>query len=766
MLKRVSHYRVLEKIGSGGMGEVYRAHDQRLDRDVAVKVLPREFAQDPSRLSRFDREAKALAALSHPGILAIYDVGNEDGTAFLVTELLEGVSLRQRLSRERLAWRRAVEIIVCVADALSAAHAKGIVHRDIKPENIFVTADGHTKVLDFGLARLQAAPAGAAATATLTASGTAIGTVLGTLGYMAPEQVRGQAADARSDIFALGSVLYEMLSGKRAFAGGSPAETLAAILMQPAPEVSLSGVEVSLALNHIVAHCLEKNPAERFQSASDLAFQLKTLLTGAERVRIAETDGNSPRPRRSIAVLPFANLSSDPEQEFFCDGITDEIITALSRIRGLRVISRNSVMTLKGTRKNTKEIAELLNAGHVLEGSVRKSGSNLRISAQLIDSATDGHLWAERYGGTTDDVFDIQEKVARAIADALRVTLTPVEEKRLSERLVSDVRILECCQRARHEMYFVTAEAMGRATRLLQHGIEKFGDHALLYAGLAHVHFWAVECHLGDGEEDFEKAELYTRRAQALDPRAAHVLLGKRERMRGTQLQAIRHFENAAEADPADAESLLFLSWGYSLHAGRTAAGSAVGEQLIEIDPLTLGSLMTRGGVFWAEGRYEEALAVFDDALRREPGIWAFDMFRIQFLAALGRVADVRDATQKVTAAQPDFLMAQLARLPERAMDGDRDAVLAMLCGEMGTYCWNDSEWPLLVAECLAQVDERDRAIDWLERWVGRGSVNYPLLARGAPLLEPLRREGRFEKLLERVRTGWESFVPRFANGV
>jgi eukaryotic-like serine/threonine-protein kinase len=326
---KLGPYSILAPLGAGGMGEVYRARDERLGREVAVKVLPKAVADDPDRLVRFEREARALAAISHPNILAIFDFGTESGLAYAITELLEGETLRQRIERERLPWRRSVEISAAIAEGIAAAHGKGIIHRDIKTENIFLTSDGRVKVLDFGLARIEPSANTAEAT-TVTDPGTAIGTVLGTMGYMSPEQVRGHAADARSDIFTLGCVLYEMLAGNRAFARETSTETMAAILKDPAPEVSFSGVEVTPELNRIIARCLEKNPNERFQSASDLAFHLQTLLSvqrGPAPVsgRISSLDQSS---SPSLAVLPFTNLSSDPEQEYFCDGMTEDIITA------------------------------------------------------------------------------------------------------------------------------------------------------------------------------------------------------------------------------------------------------------------------------------------------------------------------------------------------------------------------------------------------------------------------------------------------------
>ena len=764
--KSISHYEVLEKLGEGGMGVVYKARDIHLDRFVAIKVLPEDVSADAVRLARFDREARTLAALSHPNILAIYDVGTEGGLAYLVTELLEGEPLRQRLTRERLPWRRSIEIAASVADGLAAAHGKGIIHRDIKPENVFLTVDGRAKVLDFGLARLEAPRAATAVTATMSDPATAAGTVLGTVGYMAPEQVRGQATDARSDTFTLGCLLYEMLAGKRLFARDTAAETMAAILKDPVPEVTVSGVEVSPELNRIVAHCLEKNPGERFQSASDLAFQMKSLLSGhaAERPRPGRLEAEGPSGVRPIAVLPFANLSPDPEQEYFCDGMTEEIITALSRIRGLRVISRNSVMKLKETPKTTREISELLSVEYVLEGSVRKAGNNLRIAAKLIDATTDGYLWAERYAGTLDDVFDIQEKVARAITDALQVELSPNEQQCLAERPVGDARVFECYYQAWHLGAFGTRNSFERAVRLLQHGLDALGEHPLLYVGLAQAHYFAVEWAFEPREEALRKAAEFTRCLEGSEPRYAHALLALHERYTGSLLQAIRHLEDAVAANPGDVESLWYLGWSYSFHAGKPAAGTAVANRLISIDPLTVASLLPRAGSLMY-GDFAQALAVFDEMHRREPGLRWVNLNRMEMLTRLGRITDACSVAEETIAEDAQDRFAQHATVFKHAVLGEREPMLALVTGEFASYCWNNPEAPGVLAGWFALVNERERALDWLEHWVDRGSINYPMLARLDPLLQPLRGEPRFQRLLERVRPEWERFVPRFQLG-
>ena len=470
---RLGPYEVTALIGAGGMGEVYRARDPRLERDVAIKVLPPEFAADPDRLRRFEQEARTVAALNHPNILALFDIGTHKGAPYLVTELLEGASLRERLGGGPLPLGTVVELAAQLASGLAAAHAKGIVHRDLKPENVFVTRDGHVKILDFGLAKHFAAVPSGPQTELPTqdaSRGTQAGVLLGTVGYMSPEQVRGEPADARSDIFSFGCVLYEMLGGRPAFRKDSAVETLHAILKEdPLPLASPSGSSSgppSPAVQRIVRRCLEKRPEDRFASASDLHFALQSLLQlpGLESV-------SQEPPRKSIVVLPFENLSPDPENAYLADGLTEEVIADLSKVRSLLVISRTSAMRYKGATKSLPAIAEELKVRYVLEGSVRRAGNNLRITAQLIEAATDGHLWAEKYTGTLDDVFDMQEKVSRAIVEALKVELTPEENRRLGDHPIQNAYAFECYLKARREIWrWGEPSSLDRAMEYLETG--------------------------------------------------------------------------------------------------------------------------------------------------------------------------------------------------------------------------------------------------------------------------------------------------------
>lgn len=470
---RLGPYEILSPLGAGGMGEVYRARDSKLKRDVAIKVLPQSLAADPESLARFEREALAVAALSHPNILAIFDFGTHEGTAYAVTELLEGETLRGKLDSGPIPQKQAVDYALQVVKGLSAAHEKGIVHRDLKPENLFVTKDGHLKILDFGLAkRVEAVAPGKETSAPTGSAHTEPGTVMGTAGYMSPEQVKGLPVDHRSDIFSLGTILYELLSGKKAFKRDTSAETMAAILMQEPPELSESGRNISPALDRIVRHCLEKNRDRRFQSARDIEFALEETSsptvtsgvrlaappTGKRHVLIAtaaivvlavvgvfllrrtHSGGAEAGGAKRVAVLPFENLGS-PEDDYFADGIADAVRGKLTSVPGVEVIARASSTPYKRTTKTPQEIARELDARYLLTATVRwqksGSGSRVQVSPELVEvrqSGAPASRWQQPFDAALTDVFQVQSDIASRVAQALGVALGAGEEKRLSEK--------------------------------------------------------------------------------------------------------------------------------------------------------------------------------------------------------------------------------------------------------------------------------------------------------------------------------------------
>jgi len=434
---KLGPYEIAAPLGAGGMGEVYRARDTRLDRDVALKVLPSEAALDPERIARFEREAKAVAALRHPNIVTIHSIEEAGGIRFITMELVEGRPLTEVIAPPGISLERFVEIAIPLADAVQSAHAKGVVHRDLKPANVMLDDGGRVKVLDFGLAKLSM-PSSAARdeTASLASPLTQAGALLGTLGYMSPEQITGGEVDARSDIFSLGVIFHELLSGARAFRGEHPAAILYSVVNDAAPRLPARLGAPAAAL---VDRCLRKAPHERFASAGDLRAALERLRGAAEggaggaRGATATPTEAAPSPReKSIAVLPFTNVSADPENEYFADGMTEEIIGALSRIASLRVAARTSCFSFKNKSPEIKQVGDALRVGSVLEGSVRRAGNRVRITAQLVDVADGYQIWSERYDRELTDIFELQDEIAGEIARKLQVSLAaaPARERR------------------------------------------------------------------------------------------------------------------------------------------------------------------------------------------------------------------------------------------------------------------------------------------------------------------------------------------------
>jgi len=482
---RLGPYEILAPLGAGGMGEVYRARDAKLDRDVAVKVLPASVADDPEALARFEREAKAVAALSHPNILSIFDFGRHGGVVYAVTELLEGETLRGKLDAGPVSQRQAMDYGLQIAKGLSAAHERGIVHRDLKPENVFVTKDGHVKILDFGLAKRVAATPGEATNVPTVEGQTEPGKVMGTVGYMSPEQVKGLPVDHRSDIFSFGTMQYELLSGKRAFKRDTSAETIVAILTQEPPELTGSGRSISPALDHIVKHCLEKEPGNRFQSAKDIAFALSeasgptTVTSGVQVVpaptytktsrlllaagliavvgvgagvflmRRAQRSPGAAAGVKPMAVLPFENLGA-AEDDYFADGIADAVRGKLTSMPGLEVIARGSSIPYKKTTKTAQEIARELGAHYLLTATVRwqkgGGGNRVQVSPELVEireSGAPASRWAQPFDAAVTDVFQVQSDIASRVAQALGVALGAGEEKHLAERPTENLHAYE-----------------------------------------------------------------------------------------------------------------------------------------------------------------------------------------------------------------------------------------------------------------------------------------------------------------------------------
>ncbi len=583
--KKILHYKIIEKLGEGGMGVVYKAEDTKLKREVALKFLPPELTRDPEAKKRFVQEAQAASALDHANICTIYEIDETDeGQLFIAMACYNGETLKDKIERGPLTIEEATETTKQVAKGLSKAHAKGIIHRDIKPANVLITEENEVKIIDFGLARLSGQ-------SRLTKSHT----TLGTMAYMSPEQVRGEEVDHRTDIWSLGIVLYEMLTGELPFKGDYEQAVMYAILHEEPQPILL---DIPDYLEYVIGKALEKDQNQRYQQIQELINDLENPTASSATVTLQE---------KSIVVLPFENISSDPEQEYFSDGLTEEIISDLSQIRDLLVISRSSAMTFKGTKKKIGEIAKDVNVQYVLEGSVRKAGNNLRITAQLIEAANDAHLWAEKYKGTLDDVFDIQEKVSRSIVDALKMKLRPEEDQRLAERSIEDARALECYFRARKEFWNFTKENLERAVQDLNNGLEIVGENEILIAGLGRI-YWQFH-NAGFTDKNYlELGEDCVEKIFKLKPDSyhGHRLHGLVQIKRGNIQEAVNHLKTALKSDPEDPDALLWLCASYAF-AGKPGPMEPIVKKLLDIDPLTPINHCLPGWKYYVEGRFELA---------------------------------------------------------------------------------------------------------------------------------------------------------------
>jgi len=625
----LAHYRITASLGAGGMGEVYRATDTRLGREVALKVLPAGMAASPDRLERFRREATMLAALDHPGIVTVHSVDEADGLHFLTMQLVEGESLDHLIPEGGLGVDRIVEIGAAVAEALAAAHAKDVVHRDLKPANVMVTTDGRVKVLDFGLAK-SAAPSSDEALDSEMATDlhTRGGMVMGTMPYMSPEQVVGRAVDHRTDVFSLGVMLYEMATGRRPFEGASPAELSSAILRDPPPALTTRTADLPEGLTRIIARCLEKDPADRFQTMRDvetalrdvgpdhsrrqasrprdrrrrwgvvmtagavalvaaLAFLLARsgiLDSGAEPARTAATP-----EIRSIAVLPLDNYSGDPGQDYFAEGMTDALTADLARISRIRVISRGSAMQFGGdNRPSTPEIAKALDVDAIVEGSVSRSGDRVRITAQLIDARADRHLWADSFERSSEDVLALQSDMAAAIAREINVQLTPAERTQLESASRVDPEAYDAYLKGRYFFNRPSDENLRKAIERFEDAIAIDPEFVPALSGLSDAYLWS-----GYNEGFLTASEA-------------------RPKAKAAAEKAIRLDENSAEAHTSLANFKLWYEYDW-------AGSDAEFRRAIALNPSYAYARDQRAIGLAFQGRFEESIAESRRAMELDP---------------------------------------------------------------------------------------------------------------------------------------------------
>jgi eukaryotic-like serine/threonine-protein kinase len=614
---KLGPYEILAPLGAGGMGEVYRARDSRLGREVAVKILPQHLAGNCEALARFEREARVVAALSHPNIVVIFDLGNEGGMPFAVMELLQGETLRQQLKRLPYAPRAVAEVGLVISGALSAAHAKGIIHRDLKPENIFINADGQIKVLDFGLARITSVSTSLGSSLLTATVATTPGTILGTLAYMSPEQVRGDASEAASDIFSLGAMLYEMATRKPAFSRPSPAETMAAILKDTPPRITASS-----DLDRIVSRCLAKEPRDRFPSASAVASALRVLLKRT-------TTGKKTQAVDSIAVLPFVNAGHDSNLDYLCDGITESLINNLAQIPKLRVLPCSTVFRHKGVELDLDRAVRELNVRVLLIGRIAQRENMLNVQAELIDPAADSQLWGQKYSRKLTDLSGVEEDIAREIAEVLRVKLSLADKKHLARRSTQDGEAYQLYLKGRYLWNQRTRDALERAIKYFQEAIRRDPVYGLAYAGLADCYAVLGSFAFRAPQETFPRAKAAAQHAAEIDENLAeaHVTLAMVAAFFDfDRARADREFRRSLSINPGYA---IAHQW-YGTYLCLTAdfqQGLAELHEAQRLEPLSPMINVQLGVGYYLARRYDVAAQVLRDAIEFEPSFWPAHCF-------------------------------------------------------------------------------------------------------------------------------------------
>jgi eukaryotic-like serine/threonine-protein kinase len=803
--RTLGHYRITAAIGAGGMGEVYRATDTKLGRDVAIKMLPAAVAQDAERLARFEREARSLASLNHPNIVTIFSVEEASGSRFLAMELVEGEGLDTLLAPGGLALPRFFEIAVPLADALSAAHERGIVHRDLKPGNVMVTPEGRVKVLDFGLAKLEAAGSNPNLTSTPTESRadlTSEGQIFGTVAYMSPEQARGGKVDARSDVFSLGVVLYQMVTGERPFQGASAVDMISSILRDTPPPVTDRRADVPPHLARVLRRCLEKDPRDRYQTSRDIYNELRDLRTetssvsaapsppsaaaaGAKAVPSARRTGKrlalgiaiagllgaslylarrsgiasrapqsagEPGTIRSIAVLPLDNYSGDPSQDYFAEGMTDELTSQLATISQLRVISRGSAMQFKGkSRPPTPEIARKLDVDAVVEGSVIRSGDRVRITAQLIDARSDRHLWAKSFERSSRDVLALQDELASAIAREIHVKLTPAEESKLARAPSVNPEAYDAYLKGRYFFNRPSDANLSKAIALFEEATRKDPSYAPAFSGLSDAYLWAgYNEGVLTASEARPKAKAAAEKAIALDENSAeaHTSLANFKLWyeydwAGSEVE----FRRALALNPNYAFAHDQFGIGLAFQ-GRFGEAIAEGKRAAELDPLSPQIPLDATMAFGFNGDYEAGWKLTRRAAELDPTYFfaPFEEGWVEIQA--GRVQDAIAKLRKAKALEsPRFVSAWLAYAYGAA--GDRAAAMAE-AEDLKKKSLNGSVTPFNLALVSLGLGDRARALDSLEQAYAADSQWLGWLKLDKTF-NPLRSEPRFKALLKKL---------------
>ena len=835
----VSHYRVLERVGGGGMGVVYKAEDTRLHRIVALKFVSTETAHHLYALERFRREAEAASALNHPNICTIYDLGEEKGQAFIAMEYLDGQTLKDRIARQPLSLAQVLDLGAEIADGLDAAHQLGVVHRDIKPANIFITKRGHAKILDFGLAKLKPKSTGDTTLTDYTFGGptevelTRSGIMMGTAAYMSPEQVRGEALDTRTDIFSFGIVLYEMATGRVAFSGATTGVVAEAILNRQ-PDclrhlVSYDGLE----LERIVTKALEKDRSRRYQTAAEIHSDLleyrsnigtvpssqarfgnrgsasgsaarvlpasgkelnadphrlvePSSVSAVHRIPVPLTPSRfsvaagwaaaaillmmvlglalnlgglrerflrraGPPRIESLAVLPLENLSHDPDQEYFADGMTEALITDLAKIGALKVISRTSVMQYKASRKPLPVIAQELGVDAVVEGSVARSGDRVRVTAQLIEAKSDRHLWAESYDRNLHDVLALQDEVARAIAAEIRVKLTPQQQALLTNARSVNPEAHDAYLLGRYYWNQSTEEGLKKAIEYFNEAIEKEPGYAEAYSGLAEAYVVLGDFEILTPKENYPRADAAATKALELDDAQAeaHTALGLvRLEFDRNWTAAEREFKRAIELNPSYPNAHQFYSW-YLIAISRYDEAIAEGKRALELDPLSIFRIADLGVEFQLVHRADDAILQSQKAVALDPNLdyahWALGLGYMQKREDEKGITHLEKAVTS-SGSSPRYL----ASLGYAFEATGRTAEAGRVLDKLRDLSKQRYVSPYYTATVYAGMGNAQGALEWLERAYQERDGWIPYI-QSQPEFDGLRSDPGFQALVGRM---------------
>jgi serine/threonine protein kinase len=783
--ERIAHYEILAQIGSGGMGEVYLAQDTKLDRNVAIKLLPPELVVDEHSKKRLLREAKVAARLDHPNICSIYEVNEEAGRSFIVMQYVEGETLARRIQRNPVELHEALDVSVQVADALAVAHSRGVIHRDIKPANIMITPQGQVKVLDFGLAKVLRDKSLSRTQAETASLLTEPGMIMGTVPYMSPEQVKGEALDVRSDIFSFGAFLYEVVSGRQPFFGDNAASTISAILTQEPMPLSRYA-DVPAELQRIARKCLEKDRENRYQSARELLIDLRSLKRGSEHgipssertayqrhkyrwfyaavalvvlflsVSIALyifMSSSSAKPISSLAVMPFTNASPDPNAEFLSDGITESLINSLAQISQLKVTARTTAFRYRGKEIDPQALGRDLNVDAVLTGKVIKQGDSLYVQADFVNTADGTQLWGERYSRKLSDILALQDEIATRISERLRLTLTPNEKQRLTKSYTDNTEAYQLYIQGRYYWNKRTDEGLKQALDYFQRAIDLDADYALAYVGLADAYNFLGAFGLGvlPPMEAHPKARTAAMNALAIDNALAEAHTSLAFVMLYYDwdwLKAEREYKQAIETNPKYA---LAHQW-YShllMASGRTNEAISEATRAHELEPASLSTNMNVGWQFYFAHQYEQAIAGFRKTLDLDPGF-------MQAHWALGRTyAQKQMFSESIKSLQEAVSLSGGGQVYSSALgftyaiSGQKDKAQKTL-EALKRLSKNRYVSPYWISLVYAGLGDREAAFEWLEKAYLERSGGMVWLA-AEPQWDNVRYDPRFQELLRKL---------------